>query len=277
VYGEQGLGDALHFVRYLPLLRHRSGASRILLEAHPKLARLFTQSGGWTAEIVPGHRSEESALPPFDCHVPLLSLPLALGRYEPMPMADAYLHADPVLRDEWRQRLGARSSLRVGLVWAGNPEHKLDSLRSIPPEKLLPLLHTPGGEFYSLQMGLPTGGSAQWAAAGLIDHTKHLADFADTAALLAELDLVISVDTATAHLAGALGRPVWVMLPFQAEWRWGSTGDRTPWYPTMRLFRQSDFGDWDGVVASVTLHLIHSLTVPTKSQNDDSRQAWSVD
>jgi hypothetical protein len=190
------------------------------------------------------------SLPPFDCHVPLLSLPLALGLSEPLPRPGGYLDADPALRRQWRERLGA-PALRVGLAWAGNPEKSSDRLRSIPQEKLLPLLRAAGIEFYSLQVGVGQNAPPAWRDTGLIDLTAHMTDFAETAAFVAELDLVISVDTAVAHLAGAMGKPVWTLVPFAPDWRWGLQSESTPWYPTMRLFRQSSAGDWDSVVERI--------------------------
>jgi Tfp pilus assembly protein PilF len=255
IYHEQGLGDTLQFARYVPLVRHHAGAARVILETQPPLARLLAQNSGWDAEIVSGLNMEESDLPPFDYQIPLLSLPLALRRFEPLPIAHSVIQADPNLRRLWRERLGAGEAIRVGLAWAGNPAHKLDRLRSIPPESLLPLLQIPGFQFYSLQVGLEAERSHPLKEVGLIDLTEHLTDFAETAALAAELDLILSVDTASAHLAGAMGRPVWTLLPFQAEWRWGMSGETTPWYPTMRLFRQPAFGDWGAVVQRVAAEL----------------------
>jgi hypothetical protein len=255
VYGEQGFGDALQFIRFVPLVRPKAGARRVILETHPALVRLLTQSGGWEAEITPGFQSAENALPSFDSQIPLLSLPLALGLFDPLPMTAAYLRADPELRRAWRERLGARSKPRVGLVWAGSADHTGDRLRSIPAKALLPLLQLRNLEFYSLQLGPPAAATTALAAAGLIDLTAHISDFADTAALLAELDLIISVDTAVAHLAGAMARPVWTLLPLQSEWRWGPAGEATPWYPTMRLFRQPAWGDWGAVVQRVAAEL----------------------
>jgi tetratricopeptide (TPR) repeat protein len=254
IYDEQGFGDAIQFVRYASLVQEQSGAERVLLEVHPKLARLFAQNEPWNAEIVPGRNTEEDALPPFDFYLPQMSLPLALGLYEPLPMPGPYLRADSELRAVWRGRLGAPAKVRVGLVWAGSPEHKADQYRSMQPEHLLPLLQMPGLEFYSLQIGR-IGCADSLREAGLIDLTASIDDFADTAALVAELDLVVSVDTAVAHLAGAMGRPVWLLLSFQPEWRWGVAGDRTPWYATMRLFRQTALGDWNAVVRSVAIEL----------------------
>jgi tetratricopeptide (TPR) repeat protein len=255
IQSEQGFGDTLQFVRYVALVRRRSGARRVMLEAPSELARLLTQNSGWDAEIVPRAGSSDISPVAFDCQIPLLSLPLALGVFEPMPMTRSYLRADEELRAQWRERIDPAPSIRVGLVWAGRPEHRADRFRSIRPELFLPLLRMPGFTFYSLQLG-PSGRSPTLLEAGLIDLTELIVDFADTAALVEELDLIISVDSAVAHLAGAMGRPVWTLLPFAGEWRWGVSGDATPWYPTMRLFRQPALGDWEAVVRRVALELI---------------------
>jgi Tfp pilus assembly protein PilF len=250
IYSEQGFGDAIQFIRYASRVRARSGATRVILETLPGLVRLFGSNGDWGAEIVSGFNSKESALPPFDWQVPLVSLPLALGLHQPLPMVAPYLRADPDLRRAWRERLGSPAKIRVGLVWAGNPENIMDAIRSMPSEALLPLLQLPEINFYSLQLG-PHSDAPSLAQAGLINLTKHISDFADTAAFVAELDLIISVDTGVAHLAGAMGQPVWMLLAFQSEWRWGMAGESTPWYPTLRLFRQACFGDWEELVGRV--------------------------
>jgi hypothetical protein len=190
-------------------------------------------------------------LPEFDWHLPLMSLPLALRIFEPLPMGEPYLHADAGLRASWRERLGPSSELRVGLAWKGNPAHKRDRVRSMALTTMAGLLKSPGVRFYSLQAGADQAERESLAAADVIDWTSHLANFAETAALVAELDLIISVDTAVAHLAGALGRPVWTLLPYAADWRWGQEAETTPWYPTMRLFRQHERGDWRSVLRRV--------------------------
>jgi len=242
IHADQGFGDVLHFVRYVPFVREHAQAARVIFECQPALLRLLAQSGGWNAELV---ARDESALPPFDSHVPLLSLPLALGKYEPMPMSASYLHAEKtaVFAE------APRGSLRVGLAWAGSTAHQDDRRRSLAFEKLGPLLRVPGVTFYSLQIGQRT------KVEPLIDLTPRITDFADTAALMAELDLVITVDSAVAHLAGALGRPVWTLLAFVPDWRWGATSATTSWYPSMRLFRQRTRGDWDEVIARVAAEL----------------------
>lgn len=242
VHSDQGFGDLLQFLRYVPLVRARSGAARVLLECQPELRPLLAQGDRFDAELV-GKNSDLT----FDLHVPILSLPLALCVFEPLTMNGSYLHADSARRAVWRERL--QPGFRVGVVWAGNPRHRDDRCRSISLDQLAPLFRIENVRFYSLQIGGNPG------PAPLIDLTEHIADFADTAAFMSELDLIISVDTAAAHLAGALGRSVWTLLPFVPDWRWGLGREDTPWYPTMRLFRQATAGDWECVMHRVAEEL----------------------
>jgi len=247
LHTEQGYGDAMQFLRYLPLVRERSAASRVIVECSAPLVRMFAESVGGEAEVVERVDWEGRTLPPFDCHLPFLSLPLALRRFEPLPMAAPYLHADSVRRAAWRERL--QPGFRVGLVWAGSTLHRRDRRRSIPVERLAPLLRVKEVAFYSLQIGAKE--KASTLPPPILDLTSHITDFADTAALVAELDLIISVDTSVVHLAGALARPVWTLLPFVPDWRWGLEREDTPWYPTMRLFRQREMDDWDEAITRV--------------------------
>lgn len=240
VHADQGFGDTIHFLRYLPLVRERSGGARVILECQPELVRLIAQSGGAGVEVV-------AQADHADFHVPLLSLPLALDLPEPLPMAQPYLSAPTNAQFE---PVRASTGLRVGIAWAGSPMHRDDRWRTIPFERLRPLLGVPGAQFYSLQLTPPAPPDS-----GLIDLTAHITDFADTAALVSELDLVITADSAVAHLAGTLGRPVWVLLPFVPDWRWGLGREDTPWYPAMRLFRQPRAGDWESVVQRVAAAL----------------------
>jgi tetratricopeptide (TPR) repeat protein len=239
LHAEQGFGDTLQFLRYVPLVAAAGG--RVVLEVQPALARLARALAGCAEIVLRG-----TALPRFDWHAPLLSLPRAFGtRLETIPAIVPYLAAEPGDVGRWRTRL-AGDGRKVGLVWAGSPGHINDSNRSLDPARLAPLLAVPGVRFYSLQLGrsgrLPSG---------VADLAPELHDFADTAAALDALDLLITVDTSAAHLAGALGRPVWTLLPFAPDWRWLERRDDAPWYPTMRLFRQSARGDWQGVIARV--------------------------
>jgi tetratricopeptide (TPR) repeat protein len=255
VYAEQGLGDVIQFARYLPLVREHARARRVVFLCLPALAPLLEQSGGWDAEIIARGRADAASLPDFDRHVALLSLPLVLQKSEPQPMATPYLQADTEKRARWRERLGIAKRTRIGIAWKGNPKHVDDRRRSIDPRLLLPLLQVPNVDFYSLQIEMPGTEPPTGAPEGIIDLTTHISDFADTAAFIAELDLVISVDTATAHVAGALGRPVWTLLPFSPDWRWRLGSESTPWYPTMRLFRQKATGAWEEVIQRVTAEL----------------------
>ncbi len=244
LHAEQGYGDAIQFVRYVPLVA-KTGA-KVIVEVPGGLVTLCETVDG-AARVI--RRGDD--LPVFDCHCPLLTLPMVFQtQLSSIPDRIPYLAADKVGEATWHERLVADGGgFRVGLVWSGNPEHKNDRNRSIPMEKLVPLLDTDRVLFYSLQKGkaaeVLNGGTY---GRRIIDYTEDLNDFADTAALLANLDLVISVDTAVAHLAGAMGRSVWLMLPHAPDWRWLLKRDDSPWYPTMRLFRQPAPGDWEKVI-----------------------------
>jgi Flp pilus assembly protein TadD len=237
---EQGLGDAIQFARFVPMVATRGG--RIVVECAAELRRLFGGLAGVEQVVEQGE-----ALPEFDMHCPMPSLPLVFGTtLQTIPANAPYLSVDASSAESWRTRLANLGSGRkVGLVWAGNSRHTNDRNRSIPLATLAPLGAVEDVHLISLQKGLRSV-DAVTPPAGLklIDWTSELGDLADTAALMAGLDLIISVDTAPAHLAGALGRPVWILLPFSADWRWLRQGDESPWYPTMRLFRQAVAGEW---------------------------------
>jgi len=244
IHAEQGFGDIIQFVRYLPLVARRGG--RILLEAPSELHRLLAGIEGVERVLATG-----SPLPDFAWQAPLLSLPVAFGtELATVPAALPYLHADPLAVEAWRRRL-AHPGLKVGLVWAGRPEHNRDRHRSLALAELSPLAAVEGVAFFALQKGAAVS-EAERAPDGvkLEILAPLLDDFADTAAAIMALDLVISVDTSVAHLAGALGKPVWLLLPFAPDWRWLEARSDSPWYPTARLFRQSEPQRWDGVVAS---------------------------
>jgi hypothetical protein len=252
VHAEQGLGDTLLFFRYLPLVRERASGARISFAAPSELRRILTANAPSGVEIVCLEKMAETGdAPKFDQHIPLLSVPLAVQQFAPLPMTQPSLSADTALRSAWRERLAASRGLRVGLVWAGNRQLDRDRHRSIEPDRLAPLLRTPGVSFHSLQLESRGALPPVMTESSVLDLTPSITDFADTAAAVAELDLVISVDTATAHLAGALGRPVWTLLPHVPDWRWGLDREDTPWYPTMRLFRQKSAGDWDEVIRRI--------------------------
>lgn len=245
LHAEQGLGDTVQFVRYVPLVAARGG--RVVLEVPPELKTLLGAMPGAMTVVAEGE-----PLPPFQWHCPLMSLPLAFGtELASIPADIPYLAADPAKQAAWQARLPA-GSLKVGLAWAGRPQHKRDRWRSLALARLAPLGAVPGVAFVSLQKG-PAAAEARTPPAGLAldDPTADLVDFADTAALVAALDLVIAVDTSVAHLAGALGKPVWVLLPEMPDWRWLLGRADSPWYPTARLFRQPSRGAWEPVVQVV--------------------------
>jgi tetratricopeptide (TPR) repeat protein len=247
VHAEQGLGDTIQFARYLGLVADRGG--RIVLECPPELATLLADVEG-VEQLV----SYGQALPDFDVHSPLLSLPYVFKtRLDSIPPADLRLRKGRVPP---RLRMAPRP--RVGLVWAGSPRNKIDRRRSMALQDLAPLSRLTGATLVSLQKG---AAAAQLAAPpqglDVLDVAPELSDFADTAAAVAELDVVVSVDTAVAHLAGALRAPVCLLLPAVPDWRWQLVGERTPWYSTMTLFRQSLAGDWDGVLGRLVAHLDH--------------------
>lgn len=251
VHDEQGLGDGIQFARYLPLLAGQG--ARVIVECAPPLTRIFATLPGVETIIAHG-----APVPPHDAHVPLLSLPHLLGMAE-RPDTVPYLSAEPALTTNWSWRLSSFSGLKVGLVWAGNPDFKDDHRRSPGLAAFLPVLDVPGVSFFALQKGRGRvdierlGGGLR---KNLTDLGPEITDFADTAAIMANLDLVISSCTAPPHLAGALGRPVWTVLPLNADWRWRATGEETDWYPGMRLFRQQRTGDWGPVMTRVREALI---------------------
>jgi tetratricopeptide (TPR) repeat protein len=247
LYGEQGTGDALQFVRYAPLVAQRGG--RVLIGCAPELTRVLRSNPG-LGQIL----TRDGARPSFDFHAPLLSLPLIFQTDAgSIPASVPYLSAEPALLDVWDRRLGAPDGqVRVGLVWAGNPRFKGDRTRSLNLQQLAPFADAREVKFYSLQKG-PAGVQAKNPPAGLelVELGPELNDFADTAAVMSLMDLIITTDTSVPHLAGALGRAVWVMLQFVPDFRWLLERDDSPWYPTMRLFRQTSVGDWKGVIQRV--------------------------
>jgi len=238
IHAEQGFGDAIQFCRYAPLAKARGW--RLVLEVHPELVKLMQSLEG-VDQVV----SRGEPLPAFDLHCPMLSLPLAFGTtLETIPAGVPYLSADPEQARLWRGRIGAAPGLKVGLAWAGGRQTASDGQRSVSPDQLIPLLATPVVRWFSLQKDEP-------APEGVMDLMREAKDFADTAALIANLDLVISVDTAVAHLAGALGKPVWLLDRFDPDWRWLTGRRDSPWYPSLTIYRQPKSGDWVVVVEMV--------------------------
>ncbi|HLZ00710.1 MAG TPA: tetratricopeptide repeat-containing glycosyltransferase family protein [Bradyrhizobium sp.] len=253
VYADEGIGDTLQFARYVPMLAAR-GARVILAVQDPLQPWLAKLSG--VVQCVP----RSAALPPFDMHCPVCTLPYAFRtRLNTIPAPASYLPPAPAARVEaweWqlRQRLGAERKLRVGLVWSGNPQQMNDHNRSVPLRLLLPLLDV-DANFISLQKDPRPDDQAVLARSGIVDFAADLTDFVETAALAGCVDLVISVCTSIAHMAGGLGRPTWVLLSYAPDWRWLLDRDDSPWYPTARLFRQNATRDWAELIGRVRREL----------------------
>ena len=257
IHSEQGLGDTIQFCRYVPLIAARG--AQVIFEVQKPLQTLMASLGG-AAQVVP----KGGPLPAFDLHCPLVSLPLAFGtRLETVPSTTGYLSAPAQHAMAWQSRLQVQSRPRIGLVWSGNPGHERDRERSIGLRTFVPLLDALGDEvtFVSLQKDIRADDNAILKKrADILDYGNALEDFSDTAALISQLDLVISVDTSVAHLAGALGKPVWILLTYFPDWRWLLGRDDSPWYPTARLFRQDKSRTWDGVMARVRQALQRDMT-----------------
>ena len=244
VHAEQGLGDSIQFVRYATLLRDRG--ARVILEVPAALRALLAGVEGVAQAFLPGE-----TLPSHDFHIPMLSLARAFGtRLDTIPAAVPYLAADPARVDAWRGRLGNAKAPRIGIAWSGNPGHINDRNRSMPLALLSPLA-TLEATIVAVQKDLRPGDAATLGRLGWAHFGAELQDFRDTAALVEALDLVVTVDTSIAHLAGALARPAWVMLPFSPDWRFLLEREDSTWYPTLRLFRQPAVDDWAAVVARV--------------------------
>jgi Tfp pilus assembly protein PilF len=261
IHAEQGLGDTLQFCRYAALLQAQD--VHLVMSAPAPLLRLLLRSFPGVTII-----DEDQTPDGFDLHCPMLSLPLAMGTtLDTIPATIPYLYPDADRVAQWHIRLAALPGTKIGLVWAGSPRpdqpdaHAIDKRRSITLAHYAGLTAIPGISLISLQKGGPAE-QARTPPAGMVLHdwTDELDDFADTADLIAALDLVITVDTSVAHLAGALGKPVWILNRFDQCWRWLSGRTDSPWYPTARLFQQSAPGDWDGVMAEVCRALHQPFT-----------------
>jgi hypothetical protein len=270
LYAEQGLGDTLQFIRYAPLVRQRGG--RVLVLCQPPLRPVLGSCPG-----IDGLVACESTAPSYDVQIPLLSLPrIFRTTLATIPAEVPYLSADPELVEHWRRELtqgvgqafqpdsqagkpdllkeGSSQEFKVGIAWQGNPQHKQDRQRSVPLAHFEALARLPGIRLFSLQVGPGAHQLQELGGRFLVTDLSNRfgpASFQDAAAVVTVLDLVMSVDTAMAHLAGALGRPVWVLLPFVPDWRWMLDREGSPWYPTMRLFRQRQPGDWTDVFRQV--------------------------
>jgi tetratricopeptide (TPR) repeat protein len=251
IYTEQGFGDAIQFVRYVPMVH--AGGGRVILECQSELMRIFAGVEGVEHLIARG-----DPIPAFDVHCPLMSLPFAFKTsLETIPNEISYLSPMTADCEHWRKELGpADGRLRVGLAWAGNPQFKGDRTRSLKLEELAPLSDIEGVTFFSLQKG-KAAEQANNPSKGmeLVNLASKLNDFDDTAAAMSLMDLIITTDTSTAHLAGALGCPVLLILQFVPDWRWLLNRQDSPWYPTMRLFRQERRGDWETPIREVAAEL----------------------
>jgi hypothetical protein len=246
LYQEQGAGDVIQYLRYVPMVAARGG--RIILGCDIRLAPLLKNMPG-VADC--GFGSD--AIPPFDVHLSLHELPrIFKTTLETIPANVPYLRADAERIERWRSRIDRREGmLHIGLCWAGSTKHKNDRLRSIPLREFAALAGDERIRCYSLQKGPAATQLNSVPQMRLIDCNVAIEDWADTAAAMEHLDLVITVDTSIAHLAGAIARPVWTLLPFHADWRWLLDREDSPWYPTMRLFRQKAIGDWSEVLTRV--------------------------
>lgn len=241
VHGETGFGDMFQFVRYVELAAER--CARVVVECQPALQTLILGVPGVSQVVVQGGR-----LPAFDAHIPLISFP---GVFETtihsIPWRGPYIQADTQRMQDWVERVAASGARerKIGLVWTGNPQNAGNRERSVTLQQFAPLVQATQASFFSLQKGAEAAQPGD-VPAGMhfLDLTQQIRDFSDTAALLAQLDLVITVDTSVAHLAGAMGRSTWVLLPFSADWRYHVGRADNPWYPSMRLFRQESSGDW---------------------------------
>lgn len=254
LHAEQGYGDTLHFSRYARLVQ--ALGAKVLLEVQPRLISVLTGLDGVDVLIARG-----ADLPGFDYHCPLLSLPkLFATDAQTIPADIPYVFAKPAQIDQWRASLYPSSKPRVGIVWSGSPSHQNDHNRSIPLSHFVEIIELetlqPEIQFYALQAALQNEDRL------LLEQHSHITlletpieDFSDTAALIDLMDVVITVDTAVAHLAGAMGKPVWILLPYSPDWRWQLNRNDSPWYPTARLFRQAAIGDWSSVLREVKLAL----------------------
>ena len=261
IYEEQGYGDVIQFSRYAKALADRG--AKVIFGCRPELARLMSCCSGVSHVVAAGQ-----TMPTFDLHCPLLSLPLFCGTRAPddVPAPVPYFELRPEITQPWEDRVAGSTRPRVGLCWAGNPQNRNDRYRSIPLEKFVQLASAGQFEFHSLQLGLAAAERERVPKLSLVSHEPDLKDFADTAALIEQLDLVITVDTAVAHLAGALAKPMWVLLPAVPDWRWLLQRTDSPWYPTARLIRVRQ--DWDQIISQLSSDL---ATGRHKYQHDRHR------
>jgi Tfp pilus assembly protein PilF len=254
VYGDHGLGDTLQFIRYAPLVRDRGG--RIVAAVRKPLARIAASCPGMEQVFSDGEQ-----LPDFAVFVPAMSLPRIFHTtVATVPGRVPYLAADDELVKRWTEEVRCEQGFRIGIAWQGNPSYPRDRQRSFRLSRFESLAMLPGVRLYSLQKGFGSEQIAESAGCfSVIDLGNRIDDFADSAAIMRNLDLVITADTSLAHLAGAIGTCVWVALPFDADWRWQLEREDSPWYPTMRLFRQRRPGDWDEVFERIRAELAAKL------------------
>jgi hypothetical protein len=260
LHAEQGFGDTIQFARYVSLVARRG--AKVILECQPELRNLLRNIGGAEHVLASGE-----VLPDFDFHCPLLSLPLAVGtELATIPANVPYIRPPEERIAKWSGRLPQNGRLRVGLCWTGNGIHFNDRNRSVPLDRFAALLSVSGIDFVSVQKDVGESEAAILSEYGVNQLGQEFADFADTAAVIAMLDLVISVDTSVAHLAGAMAKAVGVLIPFSPDFRWMLDRTDSPWYPTMRLFRQSAIGDWDGPLERLRGELTAVGGRPVKSR-----------
>lgn len=248
LHAEQGLGDTIQFCRYVPMVE--ALGAMVVLEVQPPLVAMLGTMPGQRVIVGQGQ-----PLPKYDYHCPLMSLPLAFGTtLETLPAAVPYLYPQEDKQQCWHNRLGHKTNRRIGLVWSGGTVHTNDRNRTIGLEKFLPLLEI-NAEFHCLQKEVRATDAKLLGRSNIISHVDELSDFCDTAALIMEMDVVITVDTSVAHLAGALGKPVWILVTYVPDFRWLLEREDSPWYPTVRLFRQHSIGNWEGVIQTVAEQL----------------------
>ncbi len=251
IFAEQGMGDAIQFVRYIDMVKSRG--LRVVLQCHKELASLLSTVNGVEQVI-----SFDEPLPAFDVYCPLMSLPYIFQTHiDSIPAKMPYIAASSAYLDRWLKRLDF-SGLKVGIVWAGRAEHVDDKNRSMTLKDFEPLLGLRDVRFYSLQKGQASSQTKSYH--NIVDLSSDIEDFSDTAAIISKLDIIITVDTSVAHLAGAMDREVWVLLPFSPDWRWMLHRKDSPWYPRARLFRQKRRGDWSGVIEEVKRHWMYSIS-----------------
>jgi hypothetical protein len=262
VGADEGLGDIIQFARYVPMLAKRGAL--VVLVVNKALCPLLAGLPG-VSICLP--KLADTVLPPFDFHCPVTGLPVAFRtELKTIPSAGYLPPISPERVGFWEDRLGPHDRLRVGLVWSGNPKHGNDRNRSIPLRLMTSILDV-DATFVNLQKDPRSDDKAALASSGMFDQTVHLTDFVETAALISCLDLVITVDASVAHLAGALGRPIWILLPYVPDWRWLLDRDDSPWYPTVRLFRQTETREYASVLNRVRMELAALVAAASRARS----------